>query len=466
MKSNSEFKILTAGYGLHVINILWEPIKRRSNFSFCHLLHPSYFRNDILEEQNYLNLYCVREKPNLILPYPNIEFLSGLETDGVPTIHNMIMGDSFLCSIPYSEALAYASFVGLQMEKLFLELKPSLIVSGFDGFHSSMSLAIAKKIKIPWFALSFSVLPKGLTGFSTTTDNSKTFSALEISKSNLKILAEKTLSDFETYILEAPTIKTENNIKSIIEKVPNRVSNLLISVKNYLNFKHDKYTRRSISQSFLDYFRRKVNLIFLQGRTMLMNPPNTPFMFIGLHMQPEMAIDVWAPFFSNQFNVIESIARSAPPSHKLLVKVHKIDADNYSLFQFNRLKNFPNVEIVSPYASSRLFIEKAALVFSIQGTITLEAAMLGKQVLVFGETLYNDFSNVTKVGRITDLPSQIRSKLLENTLDRDSILAGLESVLSRFAPGCYNDWNQSPTDFNLKSLVKHFEALRSYIEDR
>ena len=199
---------------------------------------------------------------------------------------------------------------------------------------------------------------------------------------------------------------------------------------------------------------------------MLKNPPNTPFLFIGLHMQPEMAIDVWAPFFSDQFNVIESIARSAPPSHKLLVKVHKIDADNYSLFQLNRLTNLPNVEIVSPFASSRLFIEKAALVFSIQGTITIEAAMLGKQVLVFGETLYNDFSNVTKVGRVTDLPYQIRNKLLENILDRNSILCGLELVLSRFAPGCYNDWTISPSDFNIKCLVEHFEALRSYIEDR
>ena len=51
----------------------------------------------------------------------------------------------------------------------------------------------------------------------------------------------------------------------------------------------------------------------------LNEPPKEPYIFFGLHMQPETTIDVYAPFYSNQFAIIESISRSIPPTHALLV---------------------------------------------------------------------------------------------------------------------------------------------------
>lgn len=462
-KEGGEFHVLTLGYGLRLVDHLWAPLEEATGFSVSHLLHPSLHQKDLSERESHLHLYCIRNEPEETMPLPDTEYLASLEGDNVPTIHNMIMCDSVLRELPYSEAIAYASYVGRRMENLFKDLKPSVIISGFDGFQSSMSLAVAKKLSVPWFALSFSVMPRGLTGFASGMNTSSTFSALSGSQCAIRTLAERTLLEFEAGRLLAPSIKTENNIKTIINLLPTRILNLFSALKENITGQSDKFSRRPVSRSVTDYFRRRLNLIRLPRQSLLKTPPDTPYLFIGLHMQPEMAIDVWAPFYADQFNVIEAIARSSPPTHRLLVKLHKIDADNYSPMQLHQLARLPGVELVSPFASSRQFIEKASLILSIQGTITLEAALLGRPVLVFGETVYTDLPSVTKVGRITDLPEQIRSKLAEEPLARESIMLGLESVLRRYAPGCFNDWDVLPTASEIEALAIHFEALQCYL---
>ena len=51
-----------------------------------------------------------------------------------------------------------------------------------------------------------------------------------------------------------------------------------------------------------------------------------------------------------------------------------------------RMRSFPGVELVAPLADARSFIESADLVVAIQGTIGLEAALLGKPVIMLGES--------------------------------------------------------------------------------
>jgi hypothetical protein len=47
-------------------------------------------------------------------------------------------------------------------------------------------------------------------------------------------------------------------------------------------------------------------------------------------------------------------ARSIPPTHKLMVKIHKSDATNYSREQLNRMRSFPGVELVAPSADREI----------------------------------------------------------------------------------------------------------------
>ena len=191
-------------------------------------------------------------------------------------------------------------------------------------------------------------------------------------------------------------------------------------------------------------------------------PPATPFVFFGLHMQPESSIDVWAPFFSNQHWVIELLSRSIPPSHKLLVKIHKSDAANYSLEQLNRMKSLPGVELVPPFVDSRAFVEAADLVVAIQGTIGLEAALLGIPVIMLGDSPVTLFPSATRIGRISDLPQLVRQKLKEPRPARSEIVNAYVSYLSPYLPASYNDWSVEQTAEEVDAYVELFSNRSSF----
>lgn len=460
-----KFKILTSGYGFEVINIFWDRIQNGISYPIIHVLHPSIDISVVADKnfESVSNFYCLRDSIKKNLPKGDVEYLTSLEAENVPTIHNMILCDSVLRKLQYEDAISYATYIAKEFESIFLREKPNIVVSGFDAFHSSMAKAVANKLNIKWLALSFSVLPKGFMGFTSTMNNSGTFSVIENDHEAIYRLASESYTNFITKQMHAPTIVTESSLNIIIKKIPYHFKHLQTAILQFLSSRFDRYTRRPVSASLIDYLRRKINLITLSLFSLENEPLDRNFFFIGMHMQPEMAIDVWAPFYSNQFHVIESIARSMPPKYKLCVKLHKIDADNFSFIQLNKLKKIPGVILVSPFASSRDYLEHADLVFSIQGTITLEAALLGKPVINFGETAYMDMPTVFPIKKITELPFQIREILANsNQCSKEEILQGYSNLLNRYSPACYNDWTIMPTDTEIANCINQFKALVTF----
>jgi CDP-glycerol glycerophosphotransferase (TagB/SpsB family) len=195
------------------------------------------------------------------------------------------------------------------------------------------------------------------------------------------------------------------------------------------------------------------------------DPPSTPYVFFGLHFQPESSIDVWAPFFSNQLWVIELISRSIPPTHKLLVKVHKSDISKHSRETFDKMSSFPSVEFVRPFADARRFIEKADLVVAIQGTIGLEAALLGKPVIMLGDSPVTIFPNASQLGAVADFPRLIRRKLAESPPSREQIVMAYSSYLAPFLPASHNDWRKKISAEEIDNYVGLFEALKQHLMD-
>ena len=95
------------------------------------------------------------------------QFLASLEQEGVPTIHNMILSDRVVSKLPYEEAIAYAGLLAQRLFSLYATVKPTVIMGGFDALHGSLALAVARRMGIPWYALSFSTLPSGQASLAT-----------------------------------------------------------------------------------------------------------------------------------------------------------------------------------------------------------------------------------------------------------------------------------------------------------
>ena len=145
-----------------------------------------------------------------------------------------------------------------------------------------------------------------------------------------------------------------------------------------------------------------------------------------------------------------------------MVKLHKSDTTNYSSESLAKYSRFPGVELVSPHADTLSFIRQADLIFSIQGTIGLEAALLGRPVIVFGDSpTKRRFPSVSTIGKTIDLPKLIRRKLAEPPPPRSDIVAAFAAYLAPFYPACHNDWRVRPTDAQIDDFVKLFALLRT-----
>lgn len=461
------FSILTVGYGDRLIDVLWNQVVKRTGYQIFHIPHPSLFPTNTPHDVRAVSskqIIYLSDTPNRALEKADNEYLMALEGGGGPTIHNVILGDARLSVLPYCEALDYVAYAAKRLETIFLEVKPHVVLSGFDGFQCTLAMLVCRKLEIPWFGLVFTPIPHGLTGFSPVNNNKETRSfGLGDPESNRK-LAEKTLVEFENRLMSAHVPETESSLWNILKFFPLRLKNATAKIRSIFGGRFDCYTHRPLTESVKDYIRRRWNLYANRGMKFLQVPPDVPYVFFGFHMQPEMGIDVWAPFFSNQPYVISCIARSIPPTHRLLVKLHKIDADHWSNDQLRRIKKLPGVVLVSSHANTQDFIKNADLVFSIQGTIALEAALLARPVITFGETMYEDMPTVTRVADLIDLPRLVRSKLKEQQPPRSEILQGLEKFLARFSPGLHNNWDNEPTPSQLTDFCLHLDQLRSYIK--
>jgi hypothetical protein len=468
MDQLKSFHILTVGWGPQLVRDLWDRIAETGGFRISHIAHPSFECNSWPEKLRSHPVYFFRDDIRMPIQPGDREFLATLERDGVPTIHNMILSDRIVSKLPYDEAIGYAGLLTERLFKLYEALNPTVVIGAFDALHGSLSLAVARHRGIPWYALNFTALPSGQAAFATDLTPASPLIFDPRRKDLLRSDAERLLGDFESRKIKAAAYVPPKLFSAsfIFGQIPSQLATFFRvlrrrRLKRFLKFT-DYPNSYSIRGMVGEALRLRKNSWLLNRRVLLASPPQRRFAFFGLHMQPESSIDVFAHFFSNQERVIELMARSLPPTHSLLVKLHKSDTSNYSSESLAKYSRFPGVELVSPYADAIEFIKKAELVFAIQGTIGLEGALLGKPVIMFGDSPSKVFPSVSTIGKTTDLPALVRSKLAEPAPSRSQIVEGFAAYLAPFYPASANDWSVKPTDAQIVDYVKLFELLRAH----
>ena len=288
----------------------------------------------------------------------------------------------------------------------------------------------------------------------------------------LRAQAEELLQEFEQRMLRAPAYVSAHTLGLVIRKLGFHARGAIKTLRRQYGRESDQFNTNSFGFMARQYLRKRVNLLRFPKAWFLTEPPKEPYLFFGLHMQPESSIDVYAPFFANQLDTIEKMARAIPPTHKLLVKIHISDADNYSRAQLRRLRDLPGVHLVLPTVWSRPFVERSAGLIVISGTMGLEGALLGKPVIALGRMAYASFPTVARVGDLNDMPDVIRRQLAMPHPGREAIVAAYTDYLSRFicatgpnATVQLDDWVtcDEPSIEERAGFVTFFRALESYV---
>ena len=139
----------------------------------------------------------------------------------------------------------------------------------------------------------------------------------------------------------------------------------------------------------------------------------THFVYYPLQSEPERALSIASPFYTNQIEVITHIAKSLPVGYKLLVKEHPLMElkGGRSVSFYKELMKLPNVQLMHSSIKQEEFYKKCSLVITISGTAAFECGFYGKPSIVFAETLFSHLSFVHQLQSLEELPTALRSSL-------------------------------------------------------
>ncbi len=309
----------------------------------------------------------------------------------------------------------------------FLEQeKPDFIFITVVGSIGSMLLyQIAKKKNIKIFITDLT----RIGGDCILTDDYKKYTWVEKKFDNLmqtnkeskKILeARKYITTFRqkpiTYVSNLNSNTRGNRRQQLKWFTPKYfIRSLLWFIKIcYKYLVNKKINDHSIEQPcgyFIDRIKRKARV--LRGFKKLYDKEgfNEDFAYFPLHYDPEIATLLFAPFWTDQINLIRQVAKSLPLHFKLYVKEHPVMLGYRPRSYYNELKKIPNVKLMNPKTDSLSIVRNSKLITTITGSAGFEGVVLKKPVITFGDVFYNKLSMVKKCQNIEKLPFIIKEQL-------------------------------------------------------
>ena len=157
--------------------------------------------------------------------------------------------------------------------------------------------------------------------------------------------------------------------------------------------------------------------------------PKEEFFMFPLHYEPEVTLDLLAPYFRDQLSLIKYIAQSLPVNHRLLVKEHPGMKGRRNPSFYKEIEGIKNVILLDLNFDSYNVLDakncKGLIV--INSTVGFEAVLLGKPVISFGKTFYAIPGVTTPLTDLTLLPEYLM-KMEQLKPKRKNILSFLQAL--------------------------------------
>ena len=155
----------------------------------------------------------------------------------------------------------------------------------------------------------------------------------------------------------------------------------------------------------------------------------SPFIYYPLHQEIERALLLGAPFYLNQFELIKNIAKSLPIGYKLIVKDHPLMRLRgwRSISEMKKIMKIQSVELLHPKSNSFELIKKSNLVFTINGSASIEAAIYQKPSIILADTGPFQLPSMYKVNSFNELPIAIRT-CLDKKVKRDDVIRYINAI--------------------------------------
>jgi hypothetical protein len=224
-----------------------------------------------------------------------------------------------------------------------------------------------------------------------------------------------------------------------------RIDRLFAAVLTYLNYRSsisakDNHVPDPLRRLYFTAWRnprqarRARN--FLTGRYVCESDLHgLRYVFFPLHTEPEVSLLVYGRPYVNQIEIVRMLAMSLPVDMVLIVKEHPWMVGKRSLSAYQKMLDIPRVRFANPALEARTLVKQADLVAVVTGSVALEAAILDKPVITFGDCPYNLLPD-TMVRRCTDprhLQTLVKQAIGQHKNDEVSLQAYVASVFETSA---------------------------------
>ena len=155
-----------------------------------------------------------------------------------------------------------------------------------------------------------------------------------------------------------------------------------------------------------------------------------PYVLFLLPVEPEFNTHTLAREFANSHAIVQQLSLCLPAGYRLVVKEHGSNIGNRRLDFYEHLAKLPNLVFADYRMPGTAVAERAAAIATMAGTIGMEAALMGKQVIVFStRTIYGFLPHVHVVTSMHDLPAAIHASVAERS---ESEITDLKAAGRRF----------------------------------
>ncbi|WP_414014615.1 hypothetical protein [Limnohabitans sp.] len=249
-----------------------------------------------------------------------------------------------------------------------------------------------------------------------------------------------------------------------------RIDRLFVAIRGYLDFRNsvaatDNHVPDPLRRLYFTAWQnpkqaRRTRDFFKWRYVHEADLPSMRYVFFPLHTEPEVSLLVYGRPYVNQIEIVRMLAMSLPIDMVLIVKEHPWMVGKRSLGAYQKMLDIPRVRFADPALEARTLVKQADLVAVVTGSIALEAAMLDKPVITFGDCPYNLLPD-KMVRRCADprhLQTVIRDAIANHQSDEAALLAYVTAVF------------ESSASVNLYSVLLgksnvHAERNAAYVEE-
>ena len=204
----------------------------------------------------------------------------------------------------------------------------------------------------------------------------------------------------------------------------------------------------------------------------------SPFIYYPLHLEIERALLLGAPFYVNQFELIKNVAKSIPIGYKLIVKDHPNMKHRgwRSISEMKEIMKIQSVELLHPNSNSIELIKKSNLVFTVNGSASIEAGMYQKPSIILEDTGIFQLPSMYKVNSFSELPMVIRTSLSKkvkrndiiryiNAVEKNSIIFEDQEILLKFHDLFYDGGFLANKELPMRKVKSFLEQYKTNFDN-